>query len=272
MAKKVLLIVFGSVLALIGAGLAIGGAVLVALTGGDGYFGSDTQTLRTPTRALVSEPQGMYADRGGIEATVRLRVTATSGQPVFLGAGPTAEVDRYLAGSSYDEVVDVEFSPFRYSTVRHEGERELPPPANEPLWTAQATGTGEQTLEIRVGDGDYRVVVMNADAAEVVQVRASFGIRVPFLRGLGIGLLVGGVIGLLVGITLLVLGVRAKVPPRQPPWSPYGPGYGGGYGPGPGAPGYGPPPGWGQPPGYAAPPPSQQSAPPGQPPPPGRAE
>jgi hypothetical protein len=304
-AKKVLLIVFGAVLALIGAGLTVGGAVLLALTSGDGYFGTDTETLRTPTRALVSEPQVLqHPDGGGFEATVRLRATATSGEPVFLGVGPTAEVDRYFAGSSYDEVQDVEFSPFRYATLRHEGERELPPPADQPLWTAQATGSGEQTLEIRVGAGDYRVVVMNADAAEGVEVRASFGIRVPFLRRLGIGLLVGGVLGLLVGVLLLVLGLRTKVPPRQPPWTPYGPGYGPGYAPGqppgyppgygpgqppgygPGqAPGYGPgqapgyapgqdpgqAPGWG-PPGYAAPPPAQPSPPPGHPPPPEQAE
>jgi hypothetical protein len=269
-AKKVLLIVFGAVLALIGAGLSVGGAALLALTGGDGYFGTDTEALRTPTRALVSEPQAPDTGGSGFDATVRLRVTAASGEPVFLGAGPSAEVDRYLAGSSYDEVRDVEFSPFRYATVRHEGERELPPPADQPLWTARATGTGEQTLEIRVGAGDYRVVVMNADAAERVEVRASFGIRVPFLRRLGIGLLVGGVLGLLVGIALLVLGLRTKVPPRQPPWTPYGPGYGPGYPPGQ-APGQPQAPGWG-PPGYTAPPPGHPAPPPGHRPPPGPAE
>ena len=254
MARKVLLIVFGAVLALLGAGLTIGGAVLLAITGGDGYLGSGAESLSTPTRALVSEPQ--VVDGDGFDVTVRIRVSSTTGDPIFVGAGPAAAVTAYLSGSSYDEVRDLEFSPVRYTVVRHEGERELPVPADQPLWTAQATGTGEQTLELRLGTPDYRVVVMNADASPAVAVRASFGIRVPLLRRLGLGLLIGGVLSVLIGIVLLVLGVRVKVPPRQPPWA--------------GPPGYWAPPGAGPPPAYPYPPPPP---PPGAsyrpPPPPG---
>jgi hypothetical protein len=258
-AKKVLLIVFGTVLTLLGIALTVGGVVLLALTGGDGYFGSGTETVRTPTRALVSEPAVLETGRDGFDATVRIRVAAASGDAVFIGVGPTTEVDRYLAGSSYDEVRDVEFSPFRYSTVRRDGEDEPAPPADQPLWTARATGTGEQTIEIRLDQGDYRLVVMNADASSGVDVRASFGIRLPFLRRLGLGLTIGGVLAVLGGILLLVWGLRTKVPPRQPPaWVPYGPGYAP-YGPGPAPAGYGPPP-----PAYPYPP---GPPPPGWPPP-----
>jgi hypothetical protein len=271
-AKKVLLIVFGAVLALLGLGLTIGGAVVLALTGGDGYFGSGTETLRTPTHALVSEPVQDYADSeaGGLTATARVRASSTSGGSLFLGVGRAAEVDRYLSGVAYDEVRDIRFSPFRYDAVRQEGEQTPGPPADQPGWIAQAVGDGEQTLEFDLGDrADYRLVVMNADASAGVDVRASFGIRVPFLRGLGVGLTIGGVLAVLVGILLLVLGVRTKVPPRQPAWSPYGP-------PGYGQPGYGPPgygqPGYGQP-GYGHAPPGYPYGPPGArqpgPPPPG---
>jgi len=162
MAKKIVLIVIGAVLALIGAAVTVGGVVLLALTAGDGYFGSGTETLRTDTRALVSEPYALdAAPSDGFEATVRLRVRSTSGQPVFVGVGSTTEVDRYLADSSYEEVRNVEFNPFRYDTVRHEGEGELAAPAEQQLWTAQATGTGEQTLETRA-KGDQGLVVMTA--------------------------------------------------------------------------------------------------------------
>jgi hypothetical protein len=264
MAKKVLLIVFGAVLALIGAGLTIGGAVLLAITGGDGYLGSGTESLSTPTRALVSEPQ--VVDGDGFDITVRLQVSSATGDPIFVGAGPAAAVTAYLSGSSYDEVRDLEFSPVRYNTVRHEGERELPEPADQPLWIARASGTGEQTLELRLDTADYRVVVMNADASPAVDVRASFGVRVPLLRRLGLGLLIGGVLSVLVGLVLLVLGVRVKVPPRQPAWG-GPPGY---WAPPAAGPGYWAPPGAGPPPGYPYPPPP--GPPPGapyRPPPPG---
>jgi hypothetical protein len=270
-AKKVLLIVFGSVLALLGVGLTIGGVVLLGLTGGDGYFGSSTETLRTPTHALVSESVADYADSGadGLAATARVRASSTSGEPLFLGVGRAAEVDRYLSGVAYDEVRDIQFSPFRYETVRREGERSPEPPGDQPGWIARATGDGEQTLEFEIRDqADYRLVVMNADGSTGVDVRASFAIRVPFLRRVGLGLTIGGVLGVLVGILLLVWGVRTKVPPRQPAWGPYGPpGYGQpGYGPpGYGQPGYGQPrygqPGYGQP-GYGQPGYGQPGSPP----------
>ena len=264
MAKKVLLIVFGAVLALIGVCLTFGGAVLLVFTGGDGYFGGGPESLRTSTAALVSEPAALDGSGDRFDATVRIRVSSSGTGPVFVGVGPTADIDRYLEGSSYDEVRDIRFSPFRYTLSRHDGESKPEPPGDQQFWTARATGSGEQTLEFRLDRGDHRVVVMNADASTPVEVRASFGIRVPVLRGLGIGLIVGGVIGALVGIGLLVLGVRTKVPPRQPPWGGYGqPGYG--YPPAGQAPqGYPYPP-----PGYAGPPP-QQSAPPPESPPPSR--
>ncbi len=264
MAKKVLLIVFGAVLALLGAGLTIGGAVLLAITGGDGFLGGGgAEPLSTPTRALVSEPQGVGAD--DFAATIRVRVTAAGDKPVFVGAGPSAAVMTYLSGSAYDEVRELEFSPVRYDVTRHEGERELPAPADQPLWTARAAGTGEQTLELRLDDPDFRVVVMNADASPEVDVRVSFGVKVPVLRRLGIGLLIGGVLAILVGVALLVLGVRVKLPPKQPPWAGPPPGYWAPPGATPAYP-YGPPAGY-PPAGYSPPgyPPAAQP-PAGQPP------
>lgn len=271
MAKKVLLIVFGAVAGLVGVGLAIGGVALLALTGGDGYFGSRTETLSTPTYALVSESAAIDAGSGadGFDATARIRASAPGGAPVFLGIGPAAEVDRYLAGVAHDEVRDIRFSPFRYDTVRRDGERVPGPPADQPLWSARAAGAGEQTLEFRVDQGDYRLVVMNADAARAVEVRASFGLRAPFLRRLGTAFTVSGVLLVLVGLLLLIWGVRSRVPPKPPVWGPYGgpPEYGYGHPP-PGYPAPGFPPGYG-PPSYGPPsygPPSY-GPPPGQPPP-----
>ncbi|HYT10334.1 MAG TPA: hypothetical protein VEL73_06700, partial [Mycobacteriales bacterium] len=189
------------------------------------------------------------------------------GKEVFLGVGPAADVDRYLDGVPYDEVIQVRFSPFRYETTRHDGDRAPEPPADQSFWSARASGPGEQTLEFGVNGGDYRVVVMNADASQGVDVRSSFALRAPFLRRLALGMLIVGLLLLGVGVALLVWGIRTKVPRRQPAWGPYG-----GY---PGYPGYGYPPGYGQggypPPGYPPagyPPPGSTAAqaPPGYPP------
>lgn len=239
-----MLIVVGAVAALLGAGLLVGGIALLALTGGDGYLASGSESLRTPAYALVFESLADYSDRRGRGAvgTVRVAASPLQGRPVFLGVGSAAEVHRYLAGVAHDEVRDIRFSPFRYETVRSDGVRRPGPPADQPLWAARASGAGEQRLEFDLRDRSaYRIVVMNADASPAVDVRASFGLRVPFVRRLGTGLTVGGTLVALVGVLLLVWGIRTRLPPRpgsygQPPaYDPYG---------------YGSPPPLGPPPGH----------------------
>jgi hypothetical protein len=218
MAKKVILIVLGAVGILIGLGLLAGGGILVGLTGGDGYLDSGPHTLTTATRALVSEPQtirnGSSFDEDGPD--VKLRVQVTSTEPVFLGVGPAVEVDRYLEGVQIDEVVSIDFAPFSIQTNRREGERSPAAPTEQTFWSARAAGTGEQTLNWDARSGDYRFVLMKLDGAAGVRTSATFGIRIPFLRGLGIGLLSGGGLSLVVGVLFLIWGIRSKVTPRAP--------------------------------------------------------
>ena len=277
-AKKVLLIVFGAVAGLIGALLAIAGVAVIALTGGDGSISSGTEMLGTSTYALVSEPAAVDAGPGrSVDATLRITAESTTRTAVFVGVGPAVDVDRYLSGVEYDEVRDVTFSPFRFETERREGVRAPERPVGQRFWTEQASGAGRQTVEFRVQAGDHRIVVMNADASPGVEVRASFGVRAPWVRRLGIVLAIVGVALVLLGLLLLVWGIRTRVPPRQPAtaWGPSGgpPGYG--YPPAyrqqqPGyPPAYGqqagyPPPGYPPPAGYAPPPAGQP--PPGYPP------
>ena len=72
---------------------------------------------------------------------------------------------------------------------------------------ASAAGDGQQTIEWTPTSGQWAVVVMNADGAAGVSVDASAGAKVPWLLGLGIGLIVAGLLGLAVGGVLLVVGV-----------------------------------------------------------------
>jgi hypothetical protein len=274
MAKKVLLIVFGAIGALIGVGLAVGGFVLLALTSGDGYFGTATETLTTSTYALVGEADAV--ETGGraddVDVTARVTVSSPTGAPLFVGVGPRTDVEQYLAGVAYEEVTDVRFSPFRYDTIRRTGTGTPDPPGDQPFWQARASGTGEQRIEFPLDSGGaFRVAVMNADASQEVEARASFAVRVPFLRRLGVIFAVVGVLLALVGLALLIWGIRTKAEPRPSPVAPFGtyggyPGYAGGPPGGYGPPGYpppgSPPPGY-PPPGY--PPPGPQGYPPGWP-------
>jgi hypothetical protein len=256
MVKKVLLIVFGAIGMLVGIGLLIGGAVLVAITGRDGWISSDSQSISTQTYAFLSQPQtisrGSSTSRDRTEVLLRVRARGTTEKPIFIGVGPTNDVGQYLDGVPAEEITDINFSPFRLDTHRLDGSNAPKPPTEQAFWTAKVSGAGEQTLdwELPSGTGDFRFVLMNADASQGVTADVSVGVRVPFLRSLGVGLLVAGIVITLVGLLLLIWGIVTKVPPKVPPgmypaaagWP--APGYGPQPPPGYGGPSGAPPAGW----------------------------
>jgi hypothetical protein len=210
----VLLVAFGAVGALLGLALAAVGVVLLLLTGRDTTFGGAEATLSTDRYALVTEAAGLGG--GGADTTVRVRVRSNQGGPVFVGVAPAAGVDRYLAGTGYDELVDVTLSPLRATLRPSDGSRAPAPPADGPRWTVSASGSGEQTIDVPVRDGGQRLVIMNADAATGVDVTAALSVRAPFLRRLGLGLLVAGAVVAPIGGLLLAAGVRRILRTRPP--------------------------------------------------------
>ncbi len=218
MAGRVLLVAVGAVGALLGLALAAVGVVLLVLSGRDTTFGGAEATLSTDRYALVTEAAGLGG--GGLDATVRVRVRSDQGGPVFVGVAPAADVERYLAGSAYDELVDVRLSPLRATPVPSDGTRAPAPPADGPRWTVSASGSGEQTIDVPVHDGGRRLVIMNADAAAGVDVTAALSVRAPFLRRLALGLLVAGAVVAPVGGLLLAAGVRRVLPSRPLPVEP----------------------------------------------------
>lgn len=73
------------------------------------------------------------------------------------------------------------------------------PPTAKHLWAARAVGSGTQTLSWSPRNGDWRIVVMNANGSAGVRADLAVGARFPHLLWIGIGLLGGGVLLLLLG-------------------------------------------------------------------------
>lgn len=192
-----------SVLLALGA-LAIG---LVALWGDgmkddDGYISSSSHRLSTTGRALASA--SLDVDLDGLESLadstsfgdIRLKVDPQGEKPVFVGIARTNEVDAYLSGVSHSEVRDVEFDPFHASYKSHAGSRRPERPADQDMWAASVAGHGRQALEWDARDGDWSVVVMNADGSRGVEADVSAGAMFPYLEEIAYGALGGG-LGLL---------------------------------------------------------------------------
>jgi hypothetical protein len=135
---------------------------------------------------------------------VQIRATgADAARPVFIGIGPADQVAAYLAASPYDIVTDFSSGAVDYRT--HPGTTAATPPADRSIWAAQVSGPGTQTLTWPVVNGNWSVVVMNADASPGVSATAGLGATVPDLRPVAIGLLTGGLIFLAVGVTLIAV-------------------------------------------------------------------
>jgi uncharacterized protein DUF4389 len=194
-AGKVVLIVVGVIAGLFAFAFLASGCALVAVDqtqrDDDGYLMSPSRDLTSSTYAIVSESADI--DTGGAEwaldtflGTVRIR--SESVRPVFLGIGPAAAVDGYVADVEHDEIDDLDNGGDPRYTGRPGGAPSTPP-AKETFWTASVTGSGEQTLDWEPEDGHWRVVLMNADASRGVSSDMSIGAELDSVLWVGIGLL-----------------------------------------------------------------------------------
>lgn len=223
MSQRIALVAAGAVLAAVGGILAVGGGTVVAVTGTDGTLSSGHNTVSSTTGALVTD-QGDI-DEGGIgvvaDPSIEIAVRG-SDKPVFVGVGPTAAVDRYLAGASVETITDFEVRPFELTTTVRDGSDRLASPLDQSFWVAEADGRSAAATTWKIRDGSYRIVVMNADGSPGISVDAEFGVHVPRLTAIATTALAGGLILIVSGIVLVVAGARSKdTPAPQEPASPY---------------------------------------------------
>jgi hypothetical protein len=209
--------------ALGGLGIVVGLAALVA--GGllvwaygtqrdDGFFTTPTERLETVTYAITSDRIDLGADPSSDEhvpdlgdlATVRLQADPVGDTPVFVGIGPTDDVDAYLDGVAHARVDRIAVGPGKVDYSYVDGGAPARRPGDEGFWAARADGAGRQTLDWAVEPGQWSVVVMNADASPAVGVRASVGVKANWVLPVGLGVLGFGLVSLLGATVLLLVG------------------------------------------------------------------
>lgn len=220
---RIVLLVVGCLLALIGLGMALGGGGLLwahsTLRDDDGYFTSGPETYRTAGYAITSAEVDLgadpddagWADDLGDLARVRVTASRASGDgELFVGIGPRAEVEAYLRGVPRSEVREVNLDPFRVDYDEIAGPRTPAPPAGQGFWVARGTGSGEQVLEWDVRGGSWMLVVMDVGGARGVAADVELGIRIDVLLPIAIGLLVAGGVLLIGGALMIVIGARGR--------------------------------------------------------------
>ena len=164
--------------------------------------------------ALVGDDIDIFLEdsvRGGAflgidNIETRLSVDPRNDKALFIGIGPSSDVGRFLAGSSYSVV---EVFGDRVVLDDFAGSSRLGAPADQDFWVAS---TLEEVLNWDLESGRWSVVVMNQDGTAGIDSSVTVGARVPFLQPIGAVLLVVGLIGLAGGIALTYLGVRSDPP------------------------------------------------------------
>jgi hypothetical protein len=141
---------------------------------------------------------------------VRLRAESTDGKPVFIGIARTSDVSEYLRGTAHELVTDVDYSPFHADYRKRPGAGIPAAPGGQHIWAASAQGEGKQALTWDVEDGNWSVVVMNADGSPGVHAGVSAGASLGFLDDAGRFSITTGVVLLFIAGGLLYLGVRPR--------------------------------------------------------------
>ena len=216
-AGRIVALVFGSLMILIGVGLL--GAGVTALWAdlgrrdAAGYVTTNAHAFSTAGSAITTDPVELGDPGVGwlysevVLGEVRIRVAPSDpGSYVFVAIGPTSEVDRYLAGANTTVISD-----FWTERLESTGGSETPsPPETQDFWVASIGGPGPQTLTWDPANGSWTVVVMNADGRPGVDVSADLGATMPMLTGFAIGSFAFGCLFLAGGVVLIVVAFRRQ--------------------------------------------------------------
>jgi hypothetical protein len=218
-AGRITALVIGTLMVLVSLGLIGGGGVGLWADLGHrdaaGYVTTEVHSFSTAGSALATEPVELGDPGVGwlyskvVLGEVRIRVAPLdSGSRLFVGVGPSAEVDRYLAGVSQTVISDFWTDRLEVAGGGTPGSA----PSTQDFWVASATGTDAQTLKWEPANGSWTVVVMNADGQAGVDVTAELGATMPAMLGIAAGSLAVGGLFLISGILLVVGAIRRSRP------------------------------------------------------------
>jgi hypothetical protein len=167
--------------------------------------------LTTPTERFATQTYALTRTRLEIDTDgpgwllndswfgkVRIRGESPGAKMLFIGIGPEAAVAKYLGSVAHANVHDIDFDPFRVTYLPIEG--------------------GAPQGKVR--EGDWSIVLMNADGSRGVVANVDLGAKLSFLLWVAIGSLIGGVLVIGGSTALIVLAAQTQQPSPAPPTPP----------------------------------------------------
>ena len=220
-ATRVIGMVFASIGGLIALALLVGGITVLATYafGRDdqGYFTTDRQQLQSGAYAITTEDIDLGVDEVGWapdNLLGNLRVQVDGEKPVFVGIGSDEDVDRYLREVAHDKLIGFDGDDPEFD--QHAGRAPRSLPADQDFWVAESEGSGEQALTWDAEFGRWTLVVMNADAAQGIDVDADVGVKLNWAIWAGLGMFVIGLL-MSVGAVIVILLIARRANPDTTP-------------------------------------------------------
>ncbi|HET7139131.1 MAG TPA: DUF4389 domain-containing protein [Arthrobacter sp.] len=217
-ARSIIMLILGIVFSMLGVGLLVGGigaSWATSLQNDGGYLTSPSERFDVDSSAIIFAGSDTMRDRtapGPLPFDVgSIRILAKPADPgkeIFVGIAPRADVDRYLSGTGYSELLHVTFRPFHVEYRESSGAGKPQPPSAQQFWAASVSGAGEQKLDWKIQSGNWTVVVMNADASPGIRADLKAGFRSELFGPIAAGLLAAGSILLVIGVPLLAFGAH----------------------------------------------------------------
>jgi hypothetical protein len=214
--RRVALIVLGSIVGLIAlASLAAGGTVLWAdqtQRDSSGLFTQAGHRVASDSYAVTQDGVSVhhlpgFADDGKL-LRVRIDARSETGRPLFVGVARDRDVAAYLANVSHSKLRDYTVATSDQEYDSFAGAKRPGPPVTAGIWAASTTGSAPLTWKVR--DGDWTVVLMNADGSRHVAADVKLGFGVSYLGRFTAALLAFGVAMLALAVFLIVRGGRRR--------------------------------------------------------------
>ena len=203
--------VVGVLLITLGALTASAALALIIVFGTDGRLDFGSHQVAGSGSAVVTDISKIQNTNEVVALTgwpvVAASASGGNASGVFIGIGRSRDVERFLAGVAFDQVTDIEFPPFELNLSRIPGSMRATPPAAETFWVASSESTTDARLSWRITDGEYRMVIMNADGAPGVITVARMQLVLPNAFPLSLAVLGVGLVVTSAGIVIAVLAI-----------------------------------------------------------------
>jgi hypothetical protein len=220
----IIAIVAGCLMILPSLGMLAGGITLTVAQGvaDDGFFDVTVDRVESDGVAVAAvdlwdeaaedEDWPWVLDWLDLDIRIEADPTLTTDE-IFVGIARTDDVEAYLADARWDEVTDfVDREPVyaAHGDQLSDEPAAIEPPTEQAFWSAQVTGDDVERLEWEARNGDWSVVVMNADGTPGVAADVTVGVQSGAVLPIGILLIVFGGLGTIVSVVLIVIGARGR--------------------------------------------------------------